>query len=112
MPRSAKSKPEPQPVVMELKPSEYDRIAQRVIAAVDELNLALKDANACQKMRVYLGSKGTGTDGDPAQFAYGIYRMTHSVVSFSVTAQEPQWTRAKDAAFQKATTGAGKRETA
>lgn len=75
---------------------EYDRIADRIIAAVTEINAALQEAHDCAEMRVFLAT----SEKRPMQFGYAIYRLTHSVVTF--VAAEKEWTSVKDPRFENA----------
>lgn len=49
-------------VPAEEKQSPYDRIAERVMKAVEEFNGAIKEAHECAEMRVFLSSRGNGAD--------------------------------------------------
>lgn len=88
---------------------EYDRIAERVLAAVEELNNSLKEAHHCAEMRVFMGASGKGEE-TPMQFKPQIYRLTHSTMVFTIkynlpdgsTDSKPMWQQVKDPAFQDA----------
>lgn len=83
--------------------NEYQRVAKRVIDAVEEMNKALQEAHQRADMRVFLGSHRGGDGGaEPLQFGYNIYKLTNSVVQFSVTLKEPAWREIKDSRFRDA----------
>ena len=77
--------------------SPFDKTARRVMAAVDELNKALEEANDCAEMRVFLGS--WKDEGKPRRFEATVYRLAHASMTFSL---EPKmmWRHVKDAGFQ------------
>lgn len=85
--KAAAAKPEPEKV------SVYDRVAKRLVDAVDELNGALKEAGALEEIRVELGDNGKV----PRQFHYRIYRLTHTCWEFEVI-EKPYWAEVKDTA--------------
>ncbi len=62
--------------------SDYDRIANRFIEAVDELNNALKEASRFDEISVKMGR--INGDKIPAIFGYKIYRLTHKSMAFEV----------------------------
>lgn len=101
------TKPEPmvfEHVPVEEKQSPYDRIAGRVMKAVEEFNGAIKEAHECAEMRVFLSSRGNGADL-PMQLQPIIYRMTHSTLVFTIqpaTETKMEWRQVKDPSFQEA----------
>jgi len=64
------------------KPSTYEDIAKRVVAATHELNSAMKEAFGMEECRVEFRRVG---DDLPAQFECRVYRMTHGVHIFIAT---------------------------
>lgn len=100
---------EPEPMVFERAPVEekqspYDRIADRVMKAVQEFNEAIKEAHECAEMRVFISSHGNG-EAKPLQLSPQIYRMTHStlVLTIKPAIEQPmEWRQVKDPAFQEA----------
>jgi hypothetical protein len=69
------------------KLSDFDRVANRVIAAVDELNAALKEAAPLEEIQVQIRSD----DEVPRNYYYKIYHLTHMSLGFQITRQEPLW---------------------
>lgn len=60
---------------------EFDRVAQRVTKAVEELNSALQEAHACSEMSVQLGWR----KGElPVNLHYRIYQLTHTTMVYKV----------------------------
>lgn len=107
--KSTQSRSEPQqpePMVFEHVPVErpYDRIAKRVLAATDELNEALQEANECAEMRVFIGA--SKVDGEGARYHPQIYSLTHSTLTYRVEAADGKtrmaWQLVKDPAYRDA----------
>lgn len=99
--RHAKGEPTG-PIVFEHKApekSKFDVISDRVIAAIEEVNAAFKEAHECAEMRIFLDVSREM----PMQFRYHIYRLMRSVMTYTVTTKEPEWKLIKDPAFQVAT---------
>jgi len=91
-------------VPVEEKQSPYDRIAARVMKAVEEFNAAIKEAHECCEMRVFISSRGNG-DERPLQLSPQIYRMTHSTLIFTIkptVESNMEWRVVKDSAFKDA----------
>lgn len=106
--RKVKAAPQPEPMVFERAPApktEYERISERVLAAIQEVNSAIKEAHECAEMRVFLATRPKDADG-PMSFEPQIYRLTHSTLTFKVQIkeQEPrmEWRAVKDPAFKDA----------
>ena len=59
----------------------FEKTAQRVAAAVDEINAAIKEAHDNTEMRVEIWTEG---DAPPRRYQYRIYRLTHSVMRFNL----------------------------
>ncbi len=100
---------EPEPMVFERAPVEekqspYERIADRVMKAVQEFNEAIKEAHECAEMRVFISSRGNG-EAKPLQLSPQIYRMTHSTLVLTIkpaVETQMEWRAVKDPAFQEA----------
>lgn len=107
--RARKNGKEP-PMVFEHVPVEktpYERISDRVMAAVSEMNNSLKEAHECAEMRVFMGVTAKSAAG-PMLFNPQIYRLTHSTMTFSVKIANPEdepkmsWQAVKNPSFQDA----------
>ena len=61
--------------------SEYDRIAGRIGAAVDELQRAFEEAAGLDEMRVEFGRAGNSV---PAKFEHRIYKLSQASMVFTV----------------------------
>lgn len=83
----------------------YQKTADRVMAAVRELNAALQEAHESAEMRVFLAARPRSSER-AMQFDPQIYQMTHStmtfVVKFAHDDKKGQWRHVKDAAFEDA----------
>lgn len=55
--------------------AEFDKVARRLMAAVDELNAALVEAHKNEQMAAEVWR---ANDARPAEYHYRIYRLTHS----------------------------------
>jgi hypothetical protein len=104
------SKKQPEPVAFEHMPtneekqSPYDRIAERVMKAVEEFNGAIKEAHECCEMRVFISSRGNGEER-PLRLQPQIYRLTHSTLTFTIkpaVQSDMEWRVVKDPAFKDA----------
>jgi hypothetical protein len=85
------------------KQSGYDRIADRVMKAVEEFNAAIKEAHECAEMRVFISVRKS--DLRPMQITPIIYRLTHTTLLFTIkpTVQSNmEWRVVKDPSFQDA----------
>lgn len=75
--RTTKAKPKAKPAEekpAEEKPRTYEDVAQRAVAAFEELNAAMKEAYGCEDMRVFC----VRNEGAPMVFQYSIYKLTNS----------------------------------
>lgn len=106
--KTTKKEPAPEPMVFAQVPVEekppYDRIADRVLKAVQEFNEAIKEAHECTEMRVFISTAGNG-EMKPLQLSPQIYRMTHSTLTFVIkpaVESKMEWRQVKDPAFKDA----------
>lgn len=82
----------------------FERIQNRVAAAVEELNAALQESHECAEMRVMLAARPMG-GGHAMMFIPQIYRLMYTTVIYSVNEKEqekPMWQVVKDDAFKPA----------
>lgn len=102
-------KQKPEPMVFEHVPveqTEYERVSDRVMAAVTEINAALQEAHECAEMRVFLAARQRTAD-HAMNFQPQIYRLTHSTMAFTIKVNQDadpkmQWRAVKDPAFEEA----------
>ena len=83
--------------------SQFDLIQDRVVAAVHEMNDALKAAHECADMRVFLSTTGNG-DQKPLLFVPLIYKLSYAEITMSVTMDDSgpkkAWQQVKDPSFK------------
>jgi hypothetical protein len=103
-PKASSKRTEPKPVVFEhvQQKSAYEQLAERVLAAVKELNAALQAAHELAEMRVLMKITAVG-NGRAMTFHPQIYKLTHATINFSIVSEEAAekvWQQVKDPAFQ------------